>query len=265
MADLSGIDRLREIVARLRAPGGCPWDREQTHATLRSGLIEEAYETVEAIDNQDDAHFREELGDLLLQVVMHSQIAAEERRFDLDQVADAVADKLVRRHPHVFGEASAADTDAVLRQWDDIKRDERAAKGTAVASALDGVSGALPALMRAEKIQKRAARVGFDWDDLHSVVEKIREETLEVEGALQSGDRTHLEEELGDLLFSVVNLTRKARFDAELTLAAATNKFIRRFQAVEAEVARRGQRFEKLTLAELDAVWNELKTSAKQL
>src|SRR5215210_72024 len=182
----NALNNLLSIVAKLRAPDGCPWDREQTHESLRSGLIEEAYEALEAIDRKDDAHFREELGDLLLQVVMHSQIAAEEGRFDFDAVARDIAEKLVRRHPHVFGENRLADSDAVLKQWDEIKREERDRKGVSMQpSVLDGVSTALPALMRAEKIQKRAARVGFDWEDVREVVSKLREEIDELEETLK--------------------------------------------------------------------------------
>jgi len=255
------MDRLREIVAKLRAPDGCPWDREQTHATLRGSVIEEAYEVAEAIDRADDAHLREELGDLLLQVVMHAQIAEEQGRFHFDEIASGIAEKLVRRHPHVFGENKLATSDAVLVQWDEIKRAEREKKADAThaSSVLDGVSAALPALMRAEKIQKRAARVGFDWEDLHSVVEKIREETLEVETEIRSGQRERLADELGDLLYSVVNLTRKAGFDAELVLTRATEKFTARFQKLEREIARRGQTFAALTLAEMDVVWDDIK------
>jgi MazG family protein len=254
------VARLREIVARLRAPDGCPWDREQTHATLRSSAIEEAYELVEAIDAGDDPHFREELGDLLLQVVMHAQIAGEEGRFTLEEVAAEVADKLVRRHPHVFGETRLGDSDAVLQQWDVIKRAERESKGApANASALDGVSRALPALMRAEKVQKRAARVGFDWDALHAVVEKIREEVIEVEREIASGDRARLGDELGDLLFAVVNLTRKAKLEAEMLLTAATDKFTQRFHALEAEVARQGRNLPDMSLAEMDVIWEKVK------
>ena len=180
-ADLAGIDQLIDIIAKLRSPGGCPWDREQTHATLRAGLIEESYEVVEAINTGDDANLREELGDLLLQCVFHAQIAAEEGRFDFDTVARAISEKLVRRHPHVFGADRCADSAAVLRKWDDIKRAE---KGDRATSALDGISGGLPALMRAEKVQKKAARVGFDWDEAAPVVAKIREELAEVEAEL---------------------------------------------------------------------------------
>ena len=206
------------------------------------------------------SHFQEELGDLLLQVVMHAQMAEEEGRFDLEGVAAGVAEKLVRRHPHVFGERKLGDSEAVLRQWDEIKRAEREEKGApADASVLDGVSAALPALMRAEKMQKRAARAGFDWEHPGQVMEKIKEEIAEVEAEMPSGDRAKLEDELGDLLFAVVNLTRKAQFEAEILLRQATNKFVRRFHAMEAEVARRGQKLGERTLEELDAVWEEVK------
>ena len=246
---------LRAIVSRLRAPGGCPWDREQTHASLKSDLIEEAYEVMEAIDHQDDAHLSEELGDFLLQVVMHCQIAAEEKRFDFDDVARLIGEKLIRRHPHVFGEVQADDTETVLKNWDQIKRDEKG--GTE--SVLDHVSKALPALMRAGKIQKRAARVGFDWPDLHGVVAKIHEELAEVEAAMQGSDRAHLEQEIGDLLFSVVNLSRKAKFEPELVLQQATNKFTRRFQELEALLKASGQTFAESDLAALDLLWNQVK------
>jgi len=252
---MNSIVELRKIVARLRAPGGCPWDREQTHASLKSGLIEEAYEVIEAIDHNDDEHLCEELGDFLLQVVLHCQIASEENRFDLDKVADLVAEKLVRRHPHVFGDVKAADSDAVLKNWDQIKREEKS--GTE--SVLDHISAALPALMRAEKVQKRAGRVGFDWPDLQGVMTKIHEEVAEVEDAMQSGDRVHLEKEVGDLLFSVVNLSRKAKFDTELVLQQATNKFIARFQKLEAVLKTQGKSFEQMNLAELDAIWDVVK------
>ncbi|MGA3170374.1 MAG: nucleoside triphosphate pyrophosphohydrolase [Chthoniobacteraceae bacterium] len=257
---LPEVARLRDIVARLRAPGGCPWDREQTHASLRASAIEEVYEMVEAIDAGDDPHFKEELGDLLLQVIMHAQIAGEEGRFDLEGIAAEVSEKLVRRHPHVFGENKLADSDAVLKQWDEIKRVERESKGApANASALDGVSAALPALMRAEKVQKRAARVGFDWEDLRGVIEKIREEVAEVEEEMEGGNGARLEDELGDLLFTVVNLTRKAKCEAEILLNEATNKFVRRFHALEAEAARQGRKPAEMTMAEMDALWEGVK------
>jgi MazG family protein len=189
---------------------------------------------------------------------MHAQIAGEEGRFDLEAIAAEVADKLVRRHPHVFGENRLGDSEAVLKQWDEIKRTERETQGApANASALDGVSMALPALMRAEKVQKRAARVGFDWEHLHAVVEKIREEVAEVEVEILSGDRPKLEDELGDLLFTAVNLSRKAKFDAEILLNQATNKFVRRFHVLEAEAARLGKRLPDMSLAEMDELWEQ--------
>ena len=194
------LGELRGIVARLRAPGGCPWDREQTHASLRSGLVEEAYEVIEAIDRANDADLCEELGDLLLQVVLHTQIASEENRFDFDETARIVSEKLVRRHPHVFGDTKLVHTGAVLQQWDRIKREERGG----ISTALQDAPG-LPALMRAEKMQTRAARVGFDWENLDGVFSKIREELAEAEAAR---DKESLADEIGDLLFSVVNLAR---------------------------------------------------------
>jgi MazG family protein len=258
--NLPQVARLRDIVAKLRAPGGCPWDREQTHASLRADAIEEVYEMVEAIDAGDDAHFKEELGDLLLQVIMHAQIAREEGRFDLEGIAAEVCEKLVRRHPHVFGDKKLGDSEAVLKQWDEIKRAERAGKGApSNASVLDGVSMALPALMRAGKVQKRASRVGFDWDRPEAIVEKIREEVAEVEAELASGDRAKLEEELGDLLFTVVNLARKSKFEAEILLNQAANKFVRRFHALEAEAARSGKSLGGMSLAEMDTLWEKVK------
>jgi MazG family protein len=248
------IQKLRDIVAQLRAPNGCPWDREQTHAALRNDLIEEAWEVVDAIGRNDDAHLREELGDLLLQVVMHSQIASETGAFNLDEVAREIGEKLVRRHPHVFGEKKLGDSGAVLKQWDEIKRQEKGAE-----SVLDNISLALPALMRAEKVQKRAARVGFDWPDIHGVVEKIHEELRELEAAQQSGDHEKIVDEMGDVLFSVVNLARKLKTQPELALQQSTNKFIGRFKKLEAVLAERGQKFDQLTLAEMDAIWDEVK------
>ncbi len=250
-----GIDQLVAIVARLRAPGGCPWDREQTHASLRGGLLEEAYEVVSAIDTADDENLREELGDLLLQSVFHAQIAAEEGRFDFDDIARGIAEKLIRRHPHVFGEDHCADSAAVLQRWDEIKRAERGARE----SVLDGVPGSLAALMRAEKVQKKAAKVGLDWDAAAPVIAKVCEELAEVEAAIAAQEPDALEEEIGDLLFSVVNLARKLKIDAEVALHGATNKFIGRFRAVEALARSRSLVLEKLTLAEIDVLWDEIK------
>ncbi len=257
------IDELLQIVARLRAPDGCPWDREQTHATLRGSVLEEAHEVVEAINENDDAHLREELGDLLLQVAMHSQMASETGRFDFDAVTRVLNEKLIRRHPHVFGETPLADTGAVLQQWDAIKRAE---KGNTHTSMLDGVSTALPALLYAEKIAKRAARVGFDWADPAPVIAKLREELLEVEEALAENrpDRfDRVEEEIGDLLFAAANLARKAGVEPEVALRRATGKFATRFKKIEAALRERGLKPEECTLEELDAIWDEVKLAEK--
>jgi MazG family protein len=254
------IQQLRAIIARLRAPDGCPWDREQTHASLRAGLIEEAYEVVEAINTGDDANLCEELGDLLLQSIFHAQIASEEGRFNFDDVARGIAEKLLRRHPHVFGEDRCADSAEVLRKWDDLKRAE---KGVQANSALDGISGGLPALMRAEKVQKKAARVGFDWNEIAPVVAKIREEVAEVEAELAAGVNAKIEEEIGDLLFSVVNLARKLKVDGETALQGATDKFSTRFRQVESLARERGLAMDKMTLEELDTLWDEVKARSR--
>ncbi|MCE9611568.1 MAG: nucleoside triphosphate pyrophosphohydrolase [Chthoniobacter sp.] len=260
---LPGIDQLTDIVAKLRGPGGCPWDREQTHASLRPGLIEEAHEVIAAIDNGDDANLREELGDLLLQSVFHAQLAAEEGRFTFDDVAREIATKLVRRHPHVFAADHCADSAAVLQRWEEIKRTE---KGDTPTSALDGIPGGLPALMHAQKTQKNAARIGFDWPDAAPVFGKLHEEIAELEEALRP-DRTatsvpansEIEDELGDLLFTVVNLARKLHLDAETALHRASRKFASRFRAVEQLASARGIALEKLPLPELDQLWDEVK------
>lgn len=255
-ADQPAIARLLEIIAQLRSPEGCPWDREQTHASLRAGLIEEAYEVVDAINRSDDQHLCEELGDLLLQPIFHAQIAAEEGRFTFDDVAGNIVEKLIRRHPHVFGEECCADSNAVLRQWDDIKRAE---KKHASESALDGISTGLPALMRAEKVQKKTARVGFDWSEAAPVLAKIREELAEVEAELPGAAADRIEEEIGDLLFAVVNLARKLKVDGETALQRATDKFAGRFRKVEALARERGLKMEQASLADLDVLWDEVK------
>ena len=260
--NLPGIDQLTDIVAQLRGPGGCPWDREQTHASLRSALLEEAHEVVAAIDNRDDANLREELGDLLLQSVFHAQLAAEEGRFTFNDVAREIATKLVRRHPHVFAADHCADSAAVLQRWEEIKRAE---KGDAAASALDGLPGGLPALLHAQKTQKKAARVGFDWPDIEPVFAKLHEEISELRAALTApatdllSPISAIEDELGDLLFTVVNLARKLHLDAETALHRSTRKFSARFRAVEQLASARGITLEKLTLAELDQLWDEVK------
>ena len=254
-ASLPPLERLRLVVAHLRAPDGCPWDREQTHASLRAGLLEEAHEVIDAINLQDDANLREELGDLLLQVVFHAQIATEEGRFDLNAVAHEICEKLVRRHPHVFGTDQCANSDEVLVRWDEIKRAE---KGHTTESLLEGISKGLPALIRSQKTQKKAAKIGFDWDSPPPVLEKIREELREVEAEL-GGDPRRIEEEIGDLLFSVVNLARKTGTDAEVALLGAVERFSSRFRKMEALAQERRLPLESLGLEKLDHLWDEVK------
>jgi MazG family protein len=255
-SSLESFRCLCEIVARLRAPGGCPWDREQTHESLVPGLLEEAYEVADAIRQKDDSNLREELGDLLLQVVMHAQIASEAGRFTIEEVSQEIADKLVRRHPHVFGESEARDTGAVLKQWDAIKRAE---KKSAEEGHLSGLTRALPALMRAQKAQTKAARVGFDWSHLLEVVAKVEEELGEVKEAIGSGNADAIAGEMGDLLFAVVNLVRKNGLDAETVLGTATEKFITRFHAMERELQTQGKQLGDVDLAAMDAIWNQVK------
>ncbi|MDP9186162.1 MAG: nucleoside triphosphate pyrophosphohydrolase [Verrucomicrobiota bacterium] len=251
----SSFKKLCDIVAKLRAPGGCPWDREQTHESLLPATIEEAYEVAEAARARNDTHFREELGDLLLLVVMHAEIAREAGRFNIDHVIAEITDKLVRRHPHVFGESDARDAGAVLKQWEAIKREEKKTDQHYLAS----LPAALPALMRAQKAQGKVARVNFDWTDLREVLAKVEEELGELKDAITNEDQKSIEDEIGDLLFAVVNLTRKCKLDAETALQSATNKFVRRFNLLEDELRARGKKLGDVDLAELDAIWNRVK------
>jgi MazG family protein len=281
----SGADhfgQLCEIVAKLRAPGGCPWDREQTHDSLLPALIEEAYEIVGALRAKDDANFREELGDLLLLIVMHAEIAREGGRFNIDNVLAEVTEKLIRRHPHVFGKSDVRDSGAVLKQWESIKRAEKTGKPARNASHsdegghyLDGLPAALPALMRAQKVQSKVARVNFDWAEVRDVIAKVEEELGELKQAVasqgQSARRTAgrirvdtateqaIEDEIGDLLFAVVNLARKCKLDAESALQAATDKFVTRFNRLEDELQAQGTRLGDADLDELDEIWNRIK------
>ncbi len=255
----AAFKRLCEIVRQLRAPGGCPWDREQTHESLVPGLLEEAYEVAEAIRAKDDANLREELGDLLLQVVMHAQIASEEGRFTIEEAAREVGEKLVRRHPHVFGESDARDTGAVLKQWDTIKRAEKSESETGY---FTGLTKGLPALLRAQKAQTKAARVSFDWSEISDVVAKVDEELAETKAAIAARDPEAIEEEIGDLLFAVVNLARKQKLEAETVLAAATEKFVRRFHLMEGELQRQGKTLGEVDLEALDKIWNRVKENS---
>ena len=254
-AHRDGVERLKAVVHDLRSPGGCPWDIEQTNDTLVTNMIEEAYEAVEAIRSGDDQHMEEELGDVLLQVVMHSEIASESGRFTLDSVAHGVSEKLIRRHPHVYGESETDTTEAVLRQWDEIKQKE---KGGALKPRLEGVGAGLPALSRAAKLQRKVQKVGFDWPDVMSVIPKVREELDEVTAELL-GDRTGLDEELGDLLFAVANLVRKCERDPEVLLAAANAKFVDRFGRLEKTLQERGIDLEAASLEEMETAWEEAK------
>lgn len=250
------LSRLRAIMHRLRAPGGCPWDAEQTHESLLSNLIEETYETVDTIKRGDWEHLKEELGDLLLQVVFHSELAEEAGRYNLDDVARGVSDKLVRRHPHVYGDSAASDTESVLNQWDAIKRQE---KGSEEKPYLHDVGKGLPAMLRAAKLQKKAAKVGFDWPDDHGVVDKIREELGEVEEELESGNCNGLGEEIGDLLFSVVNLARRHKLDPEILLESTNIKFESRFATMEKALQSEGNDLQAATLDEMEAKWQDAK------
>ncbi len=256
------IDRLLDIMATLRSENGCPWDREQDLTTLKPYLIEEAYEVLDAIDRGDVNQHKEELGDLLLQVVFQSQITMEDGQFAFDDVANAISDKLVRRHPHVFGDLAVSGSDEVLRNWDAIKREEKAEAGKSE-SVLDSVPRALPALMRAHELQKRAARVGFDWPDAADVLPKLDEELAEVKEAIASGDAPAVAEELGDLLFAVVNFARKKGLRSEELLQAANMKFSQRFHEVEAKASARGLDMNRMNLEELDALWDEVKAESR--
>jgi tetrapyrrole methylase family protein/MazG family protein len=249
------FEAFAETVAHLRAPGGCPWDREQTHESLRTHLLEEAYEVLAAIDGGDPSHLREELGDLLLQIVLHAQISSEEQSFSIGAVLKGIHDKIIRRHPHVFGDLKLGDTQAVLANWERLKEHERAGQ-VETKGLLDGVPLALPALSQAQEYQDRAARVGFDWPEIQGVVDKISEEVGEVQ---QAGNDDELASELGDLFFALVNFARWKRVDAESALRGANGRFARRFGHVEAGARSQGRALSDLSLEEMDALWNESK------
>ena len=263
MDDQHPIFQLLEIMRRLRDPvGGCPWDLEQTFATIAPYTVEEAYEVADAIERGDLGDLRDELGDLLFQTVFHAQMAQEQGEFDFADVAQAICDKMLRRHPHVFGQAdgrtSAEQTDA----WEVIKAGERAAKGKA-ASLLDDIPASLPAMTRAVKLTKRAARVGFDWPNTTEVLAKLREELAELEVEIDAGDQAKAREELGDLLFVVANLARKLDIEPEDALRSANAKFVRRFSYIERSLADRGRSPDQSDLAEMDDLWNAAKAIDK--
>ena len=255
------LARLLDIMARLRRPGdGCPWDLEQTIDTIKPNLIEEAYEALDAMESGNREHLTEELGDLLLQIVFQSQIAAQEGSFNFAAVAQGISEKLIRRHPHIFGDVKVADSKEVLRNWDAIKKTEKKAR----ISALDGIPKHVPPLHRAYQMQKLAARVGFDWSDISGVFKKLAEEIGELQEAIAAKSRKHVVEEIGDLLFSVVNVARFMKVDPAYALELTNAKFIRRFRAVEDEIVAGGRRMKDCTLAEMDAIWDKIRAAAKK-
>jgi MazG family protein len=268
------FEKLVAVQKRLRAPQGCPWDREQTHATLRPYLIEEAYEVIDALESGDDAKFAEEMGDLLLQVVFHSEIAREQQRFSVADVVREIHDKMVRRHPHVFGKARARNSAEVLQNWERIKAEERfdkdtpskngAAKSQKPASLLDGVSSGLPAMLQGLQLARKAARAGFDWQDADGIFEKLREEMAEVRHALAEKDSKKAEEELGDLLFAAVNLARFVQVDPEIALKKANAKFRRRFMEMEETASQNGRTFDGMPRQDKESLWNAVKHTEKK-
>lgn len=261
-APLSPVDELLEIMARLRNPlGGCPWDLEQDFKSIAPYTIEEAYEVADAITQNDMKALREELGDLLLQVVFHSQMAREAGHFTFNDVVRGISDKMVARHPHVFGSAEVKTAAAQTENWEKLKDTERKNKGAE--SLLDGVAQGLPALLRATKLQSRAARVGFQWPDLAPVLAKVDEEVAEVKEAIAAGDKAHIEEEIGDLLFMITNLARYVDVDAEGALRGGNAKFERRFRHVEAGLRAAGQDIKSASLEEMEKLWNEAKAQGK--
>jgi len=269
------FEKLVAVQARLRAANGCPWDREQTHQSLRTYLIEEAYEVLEALESGNDAKFAEEMGDLLLQIVFHSQIAREEGRFTLSEVIREIHDKMIRRHPHVFGKTRAKDSAEVLRNWEQIKAEERRSSDNTGASKtgegvpkevslLDGVSRALPATLEGFQLTRKASRVGFDWEDADGVFEKLREETEELKKASRDQNQLKMEEELGDLLFAAVNLSRFFKIDPEIALKKANAKFSRRFRAMERLARKNGREFNDLPREQMETFWDAAKKTERK-
>ncbi|MGH9812067.1 MAG: nucleoside triphosphate pyrophosphohydrolase [Candidatus Acidiferrales bacterium] len=252
------FEEVVQLMARLRAPDGCPWDREQTHRSLRTYLLEESYEVLDAIERDDAEALKDELGDLLLQVIFHAQMAQEQGRFGIDEVLTGLHEKLVRRHPHVFAEGKAETAQQVVHNWEALKAAERNNRS----SALEGVSEHVPALLEAYQLTRKAAQVGFDWEKPEDVLAKLDEEVGEVRKELAAGETGRVEEELGDLLFVVVNLARKLKVDPEVALRRANRKFVERFRRIESELARQGKRPQDSTLAEMDALWERAKKSS---
>ncbi len=250
-----GLEDFIRLIDVLRGPGGCPWDIKQTHESLKHNVVEEAWEVVDAINEGSEAHLREELGDLLMQVIFHASISKEHGGFTLDDISDEAVKKLVHRHPHVFGTVKADTPDEVLTNWDAIKRADRGQQSAA--SAMDGIPRGLPGLMRSEKIQSKAAKYGFDWPDVSGAMDKLREETAELQEGIDAGDIENIKEEIGDALFSVVNVARFYKLDTEECMHAACEKFIRRFRYLEEGAAREGLRLEDMTLGQMERIYQE--------
>lgn len=254
---VSLLHDLVELMRKLRSNDGCPWDKEQSHASLKPHLVEETYEVIDAIDSGDPAKIKEELADLFFHIIFHCQIAKEKGEFDIEGIMALCLDKMTRRHPHVFGDATANTPEEVIRQWEEIKKKEKGYEERKF--VVDGLPKYLPALQKAQKLQKKVAKVGFDWKDVKDVVAKIDEELAEVKDAMQRNKPEHIEEEIGDLLFSVVNLSRFLKLDTENVLHKTIYKFVERFKKVEMELAAQGKDIEKCTLEEMDALWNKAK------
>lgn len=252
---MDNFRKLLDIMASLRAENGCPWDREQTHESLKPFLVEEAYEVLEAIDEGDPLKIKEELGDLLFQIVFHAQLGKERGEFDMDSIIDGISRKMVSRHPHVFGDAQCATSEEVRAQWDERKKEE----GKLQESLLEGVPTGLPSLLRAQRLQARAARVGFDWARVEEVLGKLEEELGEFRDALGSGDKARIEEELGDVLFVLVNVSRFVEVSPEDALRKTIHKFISRFRYIERKAAEAGKSLHAMTLEEMDVLWEEAK------
>lgn len=257
---MNSRDNFQELVAlmsRLRGEGGCPWDREQTHDSLKAYLVEEVYEVIDAVDSRDTEKLKEELGDLLFQIFFHSQLASENNEFDIDDVMKTCLEKMTSRHPHVFADARLATAEEVIKIWNKIKKEEEEKKGNK--SVLGSLPKHLPALQKAQKIQKKASRVGFDWEKVEDVVSKVEEELEEVKTAMVQGRYEEVEEEIGDLLFAAANLSRFLKINPEEALHKTVKKFMRRFERIEAELAARGKDIEQCSLEEMDSIWEAVK------
>lgn len=256
---LQSFYELVRVMERLRAENGCPWDRKQTHESLKPCLIEETYEVISAIDSGNDDELKEELGDLLLQIVFHAQIAKEEGRFDIDDVAKTIVEKLIRRHPHVFGDVKVSGSDEVLQNWEKIKKEE------GKESIFDGVPEGLPSLLKARRVQEKAKRVGFDWDNIEGTLDKVKEEFDELSEAIKFGKKEKISEEFGDLLFSLVNVSRFLDIDAEDSLRQTIEKFMKRFKNVEKIIKSKGGKdLKNYTINELDEIWEDVKRREKK-